>query len=157
MRSYCGTAAAVAVTAALGARAVDADSAWYQSLRKPSWQPPPWAFGAVWTPLYATIAFAAGRALTASPDGPSRIRLTTSLAVNLTLNTRWNWLFFGLRSPTAGVCGTMLLNLSNAELVHRTNRIDPSAARALGPYVGWCLFATALNASIARNNPARHK
>lgn len=60
-----------------------------------------------------------------------------------------------LRSPKAGLCGTVLLNLSNMELVHRTNRIDPSAARALVPYAGWCLFATALNASIARLNPAR--
>ncbi|MGW4569136.1 TspO/MBR family protein, partial [Streptomyces sp. NPDC004561] len=44
---------AVTTAAAVGGRAVDADSAWYRSLRKPGWQPPSWAFGVVWTPLYA--------------------------------------------------------------------------------------------------------
>ncbi|MEU6278402.1 TspO/MBR family protein [Streptomyces populi] len=154
---YGASAAAVAATALLGARAVDADSAWYRSLRKPPWQPPPWVFGAVWTPLYATVAYAAGRALNASPDGPPRTRLAASLAVNLTLNAGWNWLFFGLREPRAGLYGTLLLNLSNAELVHRVRRVDPTAARALVPYAGWCVFATALNGSITRRNPPRRR
>ncbi|KAB1988278.1 TspO/MBR family protein [Streptomyces triticiradicis] len=154
---YGAGAAAVAATALLGARAVDADSAWYRSLRKPPWQPPPWVFGVVWTPLYATITYAAGHALNASPDGPPRTRLAAGLAVNLALNAGWNWLFFGLRKPKAGLYGTFLLNLSNAELIHRVRRVDPAAARALVPYAGWCVFATALNGSITRRNPPRHR
>ncbi|MEV6837267.1 TspO/MBR family protein [Streptomyces sp. NPDC051133] len=51
--------AAVAATAVAGSQAVDPDSAWYKALRKPRWQPPSWAFGAVWTRLYASIAGAA--------------------------------------------------------------------------------------------------
>ncbi len=50
----------------------------------------------------------------------------------------------------------MLLDLSNAELIRRTARIDPRAAAALAPYALWCAFATVLNADIARRNrPAR--
>lgn len=33
--------------------------AWYESLRKPAWNPPPWVFGPVWTVLYALMAVAA--------------------------------------------------------------------------------------------------
>ncbi|MEU4038557.1 tryptophan-rich sensory protein [Streptomyces collinus] len=33
------------------------------------WEPPPWAFGAVWTPLYTTIAYAGGVRWTPPPAG----------------------------------------------------------------------------------------
>jgi translocator protein len=76
--------------------------------------------------------------------------------VNLAANVAWNYLFFGLRSPRAGLAGTVLLDLSNAELIRRTARIDPRAAAALAPYALWCAFATVLNADITRRNrPAR--
>lgn len=78
--------------------------------------------------------------------------MALSLAANLTLNAAWNWAFFGRRSLKAGVLGTLLLDVSNAELIRRTNRVDPVAARVLLPYAGWCVFATALNSAIARRN-----
>lgn len=149
---YVATAAAVTATALAAATAVDADSTWYRALAKPRWQPPSWAFGAVWSPLYASLAWAGGRALTRAEAGRRRA-LTTSLAVNLALNAAWNWSFFRARSPKAGVAGTVLLDLSNAELIRRTARTDTAAAAALLPYAAWCGFATALNTSIARRNP----
>ncbi|MCX5384809.1 TspO/MBR family protein [Streptomyces sp. NBC_00083] len=153
---YGATAAAVAATAVVGARAVDPDSSWYKSLRTPAWQPPSAAFGLVWTPLYATVAYAGGRALGGVRDRRERRHVAASLAGNLALNASWNWLFFGLRSPRAGLAGTVLLDLSNLELLRRLARTDRTAGRALLPYAGWCLFATALNASIARRNPSSH-
>ncbi|MEU1784559.1 TspO/MBR family protein [Streptomyces sparsogenes] len=149
---YGAAATAVAATAVVGASAVEADSAWYRGLRKPDWQPPPWAFAAVWTPLYATIAYAAGHALGRADNARRRWGLLGSLAVNLALNAEWNRLFFTLRSPGAGLAGTLLLDLSNADLLRRTARVDRTAARVLAPYAAWCCFATALNASIARRN-----
>lgn len=149
--TYGLTSAAAAVAAAAGARAVDPGSSWYAGLAKPPWQPPPQAFGLVWTPLYASIAWAGGHALERSA-GRQRTALAASLGVNLAVNTAWNWLFFGLRSPRAGLAGTLLLDLSNAELIRRTARTDPAAAAALVPYALWCAFATALNADIARRN-----
>lgn len=145
-------AVAVAATAVTGARAVDADSTWYRSLDKPAWQPPSWAFGAVWTPLYATIAWSAGRGLSRA-RGRDRAGLVAGLTVNLALNAAWNHLFFRRKSPRAGLAGTVLLDLSNARLIRRMAATDRSAAKALAPYAAWCLFATALNFSLARRNP----
>ncbi|WP_149259936.1 TspO/MBR family protein [Actinomadura sp. K4S16] len=151
---YGATTAAVAAAAAAGGKAVDADSRWYRALRKPPWQPPSWAFGVVWTPLYATVAWAGGRALLRT-RGRRRRALAASLGVNLALNAGWNHLFFGRRSPSAGVAGTLLLDAGNAELIRRTARTDRVAAAALVPYAAWCAFATALNGDIAYRNRSR--
>lgn len=149
--TYALTSAAAGAAAAVGARAVDPGSSWYRGLAKPSWQPPPRAFGLAWTPLYASIAWAGGHALRRTRS-PQRNALAASLATNLAVNTAWNWMFFGLRSPRAGLAGTLLLDLSNAELIRRMARTDPRAAAALVPYALWCAFATILNADIARRN-----
>ncbi|TQS26539.1 TspO/MBR family protein [Microbispora sp. KK1-11] len=68
-KTLLGTALAVTAAAAVGGLSTDARSGWYARLRKPSWQPPPQAFGLVWTPLYATIAYASARALSRGDDG----------------------------------------------------------------------------------------
>lgn len=148
---YAAAAAAVTATAVAGARAVNIDTGWYQGLRKPDWQPPSWAFGAVWTPLYASIAWAGGHAVLRT-RGRQRREVVTAFAVNLTANAAWNWLFFGRRSVLGGLAGTVVLDLSNADLIRRTARYDSAAAAALIPYAAWCLFATGLNAAIARRN-----
>jgi benzodiazapine receptor len=152
--TYALTSVAAGAAAAAGARAVDPDSAWYRDLAKPSWQPPPRAFGAIWTPLYASIAWAGGHAVRRA-GGRQRNALIASLAANLTLNAAWNWMFFGLRSPHAGLAGTVLLDISNAGLIRRAARCDPGAAAALVPYALWCAFATVLNADIVRRNISR--
>jgi tryptophan-rich sensory protein len=102
--------------------------------------------------LYASVAYAAGHALGRTRDARRRRRLTASLAVDLALNAGWNWLFFARRSPRAGLVGTLLLDLANADLLRRTAQVDRTAARALLPYTAWCGFATALNASLVRRN-----
>ncbi|PWK64427.1 tryptophan-rich sensory protein [Streptomyces sp. CG 926] len=150
-RSY--AVSAVAATAVAGARAVDADATWYRALDKPSWQPPSWAFGVVWPPLYAAIAWSAGRGLHRT-RGRERALLAADLAANLVLNAAWNHLFFRRRSPRAGLTCTLLLDVSNAHLVRRLAATDRSAATALVPYAAWCLFATALNLSLVRRNPS---
>ncbi|MEU8343888.1 TspO and MBR related proteins [Actinomadura meyerae] len=149
--TYAATAAATAAAAAIGSKAVNANTVWYRSLSKPAWQPPSWAFGLVWTPLYASIAWAGGHALLRA-GGRRHRELAAGLGVNLALNAAWNQLFFGRRSTKAGLVGTVLLDLSNADLIRRTAAVDTAAAGALVPYAAWCAFATALNADIARRN-----
>ncbi|WP_033253661.1 TspO/MBR family protein [Kitasatospora phosalacinea] len=148
---YAGAALAVAAAALTGARAAGPAGSWYRSLDKPRWQPPSWVFPAVWTPLYASIAWSAGHAL-GRVRGRERAALAAAYGTNLTLNAGWTWLFFGLRSPAAGVAGSLLLDADTLDLIRRTARHDPAAAAALAPYAGWCLFATALSGSLARRN-----
>ncbi|MFD4651763.1 TspO/MBR family protein [Streptomyces sp. NPDC056721] len=105
----------------------------------------------MWTPLRASIAWAGGHALTRT-EGERRDALAASVGANLILNAAWNWLFYGRRSPRAGLVGTLMLDLSNIELIQRTAQVDTARARALLPYAGWCAFATALNMAIAKRH-----
>ncbi|WP_326570013.1 tryptophan-rich sensory protein [Actinacidiphila glaucinigra] len=150
-RPYAGAAAAVAAAATIGIAAADTRSAWYQRLPKPSRQPPPWAFSATRIPLYAGIAWSGGRAWCQAGHG-ERMALATALAVNLSLNAAWSWMFFVARSPRAGLAGALLLNASNVHLIRRAARSDLHAAAALLPYAAWSWFASALNARIAHLN-----
>ncbi|MEU6841595.1 TspO/MBR family protein [Streptomyces sp. NPDC046716] len=151
LRSYGPVGAAVVAAAALGSLAIDPRDSWYRSLEKPPWQPPPAAFGAVWTPLYISIAAAGGRTMQRAPAG-ERPRWGSALAVNLALNAAFGWSFFKARTPYAGLAVTAATALSSWDLVRRSARIDRGAAAALVPYATWCTFATALNAEIARRN-----
>jgi translocator protein len=144
---------AVAAAAAIGGAAADPASAWYHSLRKPRWQPPPPAYALVWTPLYVTIAYAGARSLTRARSR-GRSQLAVGLILDLALNAAWTPLFFRARRPRAALAEIACLNIANVLLIRQTWRADRAAAVLLVPYVGWTAFATALNAEIVRLNPS---
>ena len=149
------TALSVAATAVAGGLATDPGSPWYRALRKPPWQPPPPAYGLVWTPLYADLAVASARTLDGLEDAgrdEERAAFVRALAANLVLNAGWNVLFFRARRPWLAAAECAVLTASSADLVRRAARVDRRTAAALAPYPAWCAFATALTAAIARRN-----
>jgi len=115
----------------------------YARLDKPDWAPPASAFGPIWTALYAAVAVAGWRVYDASP--PAR-RLHLS---QLALNAAWPGTFFGAREKRASLAVIALLDATLAAEVATLGREDRIAAALLTPYLGWCGFATALNASVS--------
>lgn len=153
-REVAVAAGAVVATAVTGGLATDVDSEWYRTLRLPSFQPPGWAFGAVWTPLYATIAWSAARALAATRDDPAgRRSYVRALGTDLVLNAGWSWTFFRAHRPRVALAEVAALDAANVALVRETARHDRAAAALLAPYTAWCGFATVLSGAIARLNP----
>ncbi|MEO5877518.1 MAG: TspO/MBR family protein [Streptosporangiaceae bacterium] len=150
-RTLVKTSLAVTAAAGVGVLATDPDSPWYRRLSKPPWQPPGPAYGIVWTPLYAMIAYAGGRAMDQATR-PDRRSIGLALGVNLGLNAGWTALFFAAKSPKAALAEIMVLNVSNAALVRQVWKADRRAGLLLLPYAGWTVFATALNADIVRRN-----
>ena len=142
----------MAASAVIGGVAADPGSAWYRSLRKPRWQPPPPAYALVWTPLYVTIAYAGARALSQA-QSRDRSQIIRSLLLDLALNAAWTPLFFRARRPRAALAEIACLNIANVLLIRQTWRADRTAAVLLLPYAAWTGFATALNAEIVRLNP----
>ena len=132
------------LAAALGGIAArDADVV-YERLRKPSWAPPPGAFGPVWTVLYGMIGVVGWR-LVERRQGAVPIGLHV---LQLGLNTAWTPLFFGRRRKAAALAVVSALDVVVAAELAAVHRRDPVAAGLLGPYLAWSLFATALNAAV---------
>jgi benzodiazapine receptor len=75
---------------------------WYAGLVKPSFNPPNWVFGPVWTKLYAMMAFALWRILRL-PYSRSRQLALSLFFVQLGLNMAWSWMFFGAHNPLLGI------------------------------------------------------
>jgi translocator protein len=120
---------------------------WYASLKKPSWNPPGWVFGPVWTALYATMALAAWLVWRRGGFAAQRRPLVIFL-VQLALNAAWTPLFFGLHWPGAAFAEIILLWLAIAATVAAFARVSRLAAWLLVPYLAWVGFAAALNFTI---------
>ena len=133
----------------LGGRAtLPALALWYPALAKPSWTPPGWVFGPVWTLLYPTMAVAGWLAWR---EGRSR-RGTLLYLLQLTLNAAWPWFFFGERRiGWALVCVVVLWFVILGTIVAFW-RVSRGAAVLMLPYLGWVGFALALNAALWRMN-----
>lgn len=122
---------------------------WYAALRKPSWNPPNWLFGPVWTFLYVAMAVAAWRAWR-SPSLPRGSMLV--FAVQLVLNALWSWIFFGLHLPGLAFAEICVLLLGVAATTRLFARADRIAAILFLPYLAWIAYAAALNFALWRLN-----
>ncbi|WP_337174862.1 TspO/MBR family protein [Paludisphaera sp.] len=150
-----GFVAVVAVAGALGSWATYPSLRhWYEGLRKPSWTPPGWLFGPVWSTLYLLMAASAWR-VWRRDDAPAgrRKEALACWGFQLALNVGWSWLFFGLHRPTLAFVELVALWLAILATIVATARVDRPAAWMLAPYLAWVTFAGALNGTIARLNP----
>ena len=124
---------------------------WYASLEKPSWNPPGWVFGPVWTALYATMAVAAWLVWRRGGFAAQRRPLLLFI-VQITLNAAWTPLFFGLRRPGVAFAEIVLLWLAIAATLLVFARVSRPAAWLLVPYLAWVGFAAVLNFTLWRLN-----
>ena len=124
---------------------------WYAALRKPTWTPPNWLFGPVWSALYLAMAFAAWLVWRRGGDSPARIALTL-FVLQLILNVGWSAIFFTLHTPGFAFAEIVLLWL----LILATGALFWPLSRAAGwlmvPYLSWVGFAATLNYAVWRLN-----
>lgn len=123
---------------------------WYVQLPKPSWNPPNWIFGPVWTVLYALMAVAAWLVWRVRDERDVQIALTW-FGAQLVLNVAWSVAFFGLRSPVGGLAVIVVLWWAIAGTIVAFAPIALVAALILVPYLAWVTFATVLNGAIVGN------
>ena len=122
--------------------------AWYPTLVKPSFNPPSWIFGPVWTALYILMgvaAFLVWRKGLATKGVKAALLL---FAVQLALNGLWSILFFGLRSPGWALVEIGLLGLAIVGTLIAFWRLTTAAGWLVVPYLAWVSFAAVLNGSI---------
>jgi benzodiazapine receptor len=145
-------AMAVAVTVAtLGGMLTDIGP-WYQNLRKPSWQPPNWAFGPAWTTIFALAVVSAVLAWRNATDAAAQRQLIVLFVLNACLNVLWSALFFALRRPDWALWEVGFLWLAIVLPMIVTWRLSRAASICLLPYLLWVSFAAFLNFTVVRLN-----
>ena len=126
---------------------------WYRALRRPSWQPPDWAFAPAWTTIFVLLAVSIVLAWNAPGATPGqRTALVAAVVVNLLLNFFWSVLFFRLERPDWALVEVVPLWLSIVALIVVCAPLSRLAAGLLAPYLLWVSFAAVLNRAVVRLN-----
>ena len=144
-RSYPALAifvAIVAIAAIFGSRYMPGP--WYAALNKPSWTPPNWLFGPVWTVLYIMIAVAGWRVWRA---GGLALALVIWL-FNVAVNGLWSYLMFGQHNIGLALVDISAVWLSIVAFIVFARPIDRIAALLFVPYLVWVTYASALNTAL---------
>ncbi len=124
---------------------------WYKTLDKPSWNPPNYIFGPVWTTLYVMMAIAAWLVWKQAGLKAARMPLTL-FAVQLVLNVAWSWIFFGMHQPGWALVDIALLWLAILATTLLFFNRSKTAGALMVPYLAWVSFASLLNFAIWKLN-----
>ncbi len=138
----------VAVGSLSGIATNHAIEGWYTTINKPSFNPPNWIFGPVWTLLYILMGIAAGLVWKAGWDRKDVQIALGIFAVQLALNAMWSVIFFVGESPLWALVEILVLLAFIILTIVKFKPINSTAAYLLIPYVLWVSFATILTASI---------
>lgn len=139
-------------TAAIGAAASVNAGVFYRQLEQPSWAPPSWVFGPVWSVLYLLMGIAAWLVWRERGFRASSTALTLYI-VQLGANALWSWLFFGWRLGRLASIEVVVLWALVLATVLAFWRLRRAAGILLLPYLGWVTFAAGLCFTIWRRNP----
>jgi translocator protein len=126
-------------------------SPWYYALRQPTWKPPDWAFGPIWTLILTLLAFAIAYAWQAADTG-QRQQMLWALLANGIFHVAWSGIFFMLQQPKLAFIELLVFWLSILGLIWVLGSISRTAGLLLLPYILWVTIAGALNFQIVRLN-----
>jgi len=119
---------------------------WYLTINRPSWNPPNWIFGPVWTTLYVLMGIACY--LIWKSNHPEKRKLMTLYFIQLGLNALWSPAFFGAQSPLFGLIVIVPLWVLILSSILQFRKVSNWASGLMVPYLLWVSFATALNGAI---------
>ena len=139
------TAATVAIIVALAGGLLTDIGPWYQNLKKPSWNPPNWAFGPAWTAIFTLAAISAVKAWNAAATPGQQALVIWLFAANAVLNVAWSFFFFRLHRPDWALGENALLWLSVLVPMLLLAPISSISSWLLAPYLLWVSFAMFLN------------
>lgn len=128
---------------------ISAIPTWYATLIKPTFSPPNWIFGPVWTFLYFLMGLSVYLIWI---QGWNKKKVKTAMQfffIQLAINFIWSPIFFGLRSPLLGLITIVILWVSILLTMRKFYPLSKLAFYLLVPYLLWVSFATILNAAIA--------
>lgn len=118
---------------------------WYASLNRPSFSPPNWVFGPVWTILYVLLGISFFLIWKENPTRERNLAIKV-FSIQMLLNFAWSFLFFYFNLIGVALIEIILLWISITLMIYLFYKIKPLAAYLNIPYLLWVSFATILNA-----------
>jgi translocator protein len=125
---------------------------WYATLNKPSWQPPNWLFGPVWTTLYILMGIALYLVWKADANASLKQTAILLFAIQLILNFFWSIIFFNQHQIGWALVEIIVLWILILLTIFSFSKINNTAAWLLVPYISWVSFAAILNYTIWQLN-----
>jgi benzodiazapine receptor len=125
---------------------------WYSQLIKPSWAPPSWLFGPVWSVLYIMIAISFGKVFVMLFQNKIGFIITLPFILNIIFNLAFTPIQFGLKNNVLASIDIVLVLIT---LVWTMIAIFPFSkwiSYLQFPYLLWVLFATILQLSVTYLN-----
>jgi benzodiazapine receptor len=119
-------------------------STWYESLKKPPFNPPNKAFWPVWATIYLLI-FISLSLYFISPSKPYIAASVTLLLIHFTAAFNWTRIFFTQKKILPAFFDILIIDITLIAIIWLFLQASTLAALLLLPYLAWGLFATYLN------------
>ncbi len=124
---------------------------WFRNLQKPSFQPPNWIFGPVWTTLYILMGISLWK-VWKKPNSRERNIAITIFFAQLLFNFLWSVLFFNWHAIGMALIDILILWILILATIFSFAKHSKVAAWLLVPYISWVSFATILTYTIWKMN-----
>jgi translocator protein len=121
------------------------NNTWFDTIIKPSWNPPGYLFGPVWTILYLLMAISLWLIWKSTALEPQKFEACSIFALQFFLNFWWTILFFKMQSPLGAFVEILMMICLIIITIFKFSDISKTAAWLLVPCISWVCFATILN------------
>jgi tryptophan-rich sensory protein len=128
---------------------------WYSQLSKPTWAPPSWIFGPVWTILSVIIAISFGTVFYKAFSGKVAWIVALPFILNLIFNFAFTPIQFGLKNNLLAAIDILLVLVTLVWALYSIWNVSPDLrwiAYANIPYLLWVTFATCVQLTITYLN-----
>lgn len=126
----------------------ETNGVWFTALTKPSFNPPSYLFGPVWTTLYILMGVSF-YLIWNTPKTAFRQKAIGVFGIQLFFNFWWSILFFSFHQLLFSVVDILLIWVLIIYMITLFKKINPVAAYLQIPYLLWVTFASVLNISIS--------
>ncbi|KAL5009749.1 hypothetical protein ScPMuIL_012054 [Solemya velum] len=129
---------------------------WFEHLKKPTWRPPNYVFGPVWTGLYISMGYASYLVWRDGEGFNGKAALPLACyGTQLALNWAWTPIFFGMHQLGLATLEIGALWVGIVATIYSFRSVNTTASYLLLPYLAWVTFASALNFAIWQDNKDR--
>ena len=117
---------------------------WYSEIVLPSFNPPSWVFGPVWTMLYIFMSIAAGEVWKKTSDK----KVLKIYFMHIFFNSIWSVIFFGFHQILIALIDLVIILIFIILLMKIYFQVNKTSFLLMIPYLLWSSYALILNGTI---------